>query len=345
MGRIAGRQQIHPGVCGNGPVVVLAGTVDPGKGLFMEQAHKIVAGGNLPHDLHGELVVVRGDVCGGVDRGQLMLGRSHLIVLGLRQNSQLPELLIQVVHVGLDPRLDGSKVVIVQLLALGRPGSKQGPARKDQVRTLLKGLLVHQKVFLLRADGGGDPLHIRLSKELQDPESLPVDGFHGPEQRCFLVQRFTAIGTEGGGDAKGLSLDKGVAGGVPGGIAPRLEGCPQTAGGEGRGIRLALDQLFPGEFHNDPSVRGRGDETVMLLGRGAGQRLEPVGKVGGPLFDGPIPHGGSHGIGHIRVQGRAASNGLFERIVNLAGQSAPHDLIVEYHTSKDLRYAHFVHPF
>ena len=36
--RITGRQQIHTGICGDGPVVVLTGTVDTGKGLLMEQA-------------------------------------------------------------------------------------------------------------------------------------------------------------------------------------------------------------------------------------------------------------------------------------------------------------------
>ena len=43
----------------------------------------------------------------------------------------------------------------------------------------------------------------------------------------------SAVGAEYGGDAQGLILDKGVAGGVPGGIAPGLEGGPQPAGGEG----------------------------------------------------------------------------------------------------------------
>lgn len=46
------------------------------------------------------------------------------------------------------------------------------------------------------------------------------------------------------GDAQGLILDKGVAGGVPGGIAPGLGGGPQPAGGEAGGVRLAYDQLL-----------------------------------------------------------------------------------------------------
>ena len=62
---------------------MLAGAVDPREGLLVKQAHQAVPGGHLLHDLHGQLVVVGGDVGGGIDGGKLVLGGSHLVVLGL----------------------------------------------------------------------------------------------------------------------------------------------------------------------------------------------------------------------------------------------------------------------
>ena len=64
----------------------------------MKQAHKTVLGGNLLHDLHGQLVVVGCDVCGRVDGCQLMLCGCDLVVLGLCQNTQLPKLIVKLFH-------------------------------------------------------------------------------------------------------------------------------------------------------------------------------------------------------------------------------------------------------
>ena len=64
----------------------------------MQQAHEIVALGNLLHHLHGQLVVVGGNVGGGEDGSQLVLGGSDFIVLGLGQNAQLPQLVVQILH-------------------------------------------------------------------------------------------------------------------------------------------------------------------------------------------------------------------------------------------------------
>ena len=56
--RLAGGEQVHAGVRGQGPVVVLAGAVDAGKGLFVQQAHHAVPGSYGLHELHGQLIVV-----------------------------------------------------------------------------------------------------------------------------------------------------------------------------------------------------------------------------------------------------------------------------------------------
>ena len=59
----AGSKEVDAGVGRHRPVIVLAGTVHTGKGLFVEQAYKTVLCGDLLHYLHCELVMVGGDVC------------------------------------------------------------------------------------------------------------------------------------------------------------------------------------------------------------------------------------------------------------------------------------------
>ena len=94
--RLARLEQVHARVGRDGPVVVLAAAVDAGKGLFVQQADKTVLAGDLLHYLHRQLVVVGGDIGGGEDRRQLVLAGRDLVVLGLGENAELPQLLVQV---------------------------------------------------------------------------------------------------------------------------------------------------------------------------------------------------------------------------------------------------------
>ena len=229
IGRLARREQVHARIRGHGPVVVLAGAVDAGEGLLVQQTHQIVPGSHLLHDLHGELVVVGGQVGGGIDGRQLMLGGGDLVVLGLRQDAQLPELLVQILHVGRHLGLDDAEVVVVHLLALGGLRTEQGASGQTQIQPLVIQSAGNQEVFLLRADGGGHPLDRGIAEQTQDAQGLAVEGLHGAQQGRLLVQGLAAVGAEGRGDAQGLPLDEGIGGGVPGGVAPGLKGGAQAA--------------------------------------------------------------------------------------------------------------------
>ena len=120
----AGLEEVLPRVGGEGPVVVLAGAVYPGEGLFMEEAHQAVAVRHLFHHLHHQLVLVAGGVGVGIDGGHFVLGGGHLVVLGLGGDAQGPQGLVQVLHVGGHPGLDSAEVVVVQLLAPGGLGAE-----------------------------------------------------------------------------------------------------------------------------------------------------------------------------------------------------------------------------
>ena len=336
----AGLEEVLAAVGGQRPVVVLAGAVDAGKGLFVEQAHQAVAVRHFFHHLHGQLVLVAGGVGVGIDGGHLVLGGGHLIVLGLGEHPQSPERLVQVLHVSRHPGLDGAEVVILQLLALGRLGAEEGPAAKTQVLPLVVELLVDEEVLLLGTHLGHHPLGLRVAEEAQDPHRLAGDLVHGPQQRCLFIQRCAGVRAEDGGDAEGSLLDKGKGGGVPGSVAPGLKGGPQAAGGEGGCVRLAPDQFLTGKLHDDLAAAYRRDKAVVLFRGDAGHGLEPVGIVGGALLHSPLLHGLGDLIGGADIQRGAVADALLPGAVRGGREPLLHGLLVKDHTAEQFREFH-----
>ena len=115
---------------------MLSGSVYPGKGLLVKQAGQPVASRYLLHGLHHKLIVIHRGIGHLIDGGKLVLGRRHLIVLGLGGNAQLPELDVQIPHISPHPLTDGSEIVILQLLPFRRGRAKERPSGKDQIRPL-----------------------------------------------------------------------------------------------------------------------------------------------------------------------------------------------------------------
>ena len=95
-----------------------------------------MAASHLFQCLHYNLVVVHCLVHALIYGGQLVLCRRNLVVLCLGRHAQLPKFFIHIVHVGTDPLTDGAKVMVLQLLPLGRHGSKKGAPGVNQVLAL-----------------------------------------------------------------------------------------------------------------------------------------------------------------------------------------------------------------
>ena len=148
-----------------------------------------------------------------------MLGRGDLIVLGLDENPQFPKFPVQVLHKFSHPGLDRTKIVIFQLLSLGRHGSEQRPPAEHQVLSLAEFFRIHQKIFLLRSNRCDDAGRGGIAKQAENPERLFVDHFHGAEQRRLFIQRLPAVRTEDSGNAEGVFFNKSVGRRVPGRIA------------------------------------------------------------------------------------------------------------------------------
>ena len=95
--------------------------------------------------------------------------------------------------------MEGPKVVVVQLLALGRHGAEEGPPAEDQILPLPVEGLVHQEILLFRAHHGGNPVG-RYPEETEDPQGLLAEDLHRPQEGCLLVQRLAAVGVEDRGN-------------------------------------------------------------------------------------------------------------------------------------------------
>ena len=143
--------------------------------------------------------------------------------------------------------------MILHFLALRRMCAEQRAAGENQVQTLGIIFLADEEIFLFCANGGGHALDV-LAKQLQHTAGFPADGIHGAQQRGLLIKNLTRVGAECRGDAQRVVLNESIGGRVPSRVAARLKSGTQTAGGEGRSVRLALGELLAGEFHDDGTI-------------------------------------------------------------------------------------------
>ena len=346
IGGVTGLKKVKAGVGFQRPVVVLAAAVDAFKGLFVQKADKTVAAGDLFHHLHGELIVVGGHVGGYKYGGQLVLGGSHLVMLGLCQHTQIPKLVVQILHELGDLGLYHAEIVVVQLLALGGHGPVQSAASENEILALLKHGLVHKEVFLLGAGGGLDVIHVFVAEQPKYAHCLLVYGLHGAQQGRFAVQSLAAVGAEGCGYAQHAVFYESVGGGVPGGVAPGFKGGPQTAGGEGGSVRLTPYKVGSGKLHNNSAAAHGAYKAVVLFRGDAVERMEPVGEMSGAVFYGPVLHGVGDNIGYLWIQTLAVFDGGQELLIGLAREALTHNVVVKDHGTEDFSCtAHFQNPF
>ena len=259
---------------------------------------------------------------------KLMLAGGNFVVLGLGGDAQLPQLFVQFLHKSGDLGADDAEVVLFQLLTLGRRCAEESAAGEDEVLTGLVVFLLDKEVLLLGADGGGDVINI-LAEQLQDADGLTGQCVHGAQQGGLFVQCLAGVADESSGDAQHVILHESVAGGVPCGVAAGLAGGTQAAGGEGGSIGLAAHQLLTGELHDGGAVAHGAHKAVVLLTGDAGQRLEPVGVVGGTQLHGPALHHAGHNVCHLDIQRCALVQGALQALVSSARQALLHYMFVK----------------
>src|SRR5215510_9278507 len=111
---------------------------------------------------------------------------------------------------------------------------------------------------------------------------------------------------------------------------PRFEGRAHAARREARGIRLAADQFLAAEFRYRAPVGGRSEKGVVLLGRNARQRLEPVSVMGCAVLDGPVLQRASDRVGGREIERLSAGDGGAQGAVDRRRQPGLLHLVVEH---------------
>ncbi len=326
-GGVARLEQVVAGVGPHRPVVVLARAVHARERLLVQQADEAVLAGHALHHLHRQLLVIGADVRVLEDRRDLVLGRRHLVVTRLDRHAQLGQLELGVHHEREHALGDRPEVVVVQLVALGRLGAEQRAPGADQIGALEVVLLVDQEVLLLRPDRGEHARGLLVAEQVQGADRGARERVHRAQQRDLGVERLARPRRERGRDAEQRAVrvleDERRAGGIPGGVAARLERGAHAARRERRGVRLALDQLLAREVGERDAVTGGAEERVVLLGGQAGQRLEDVRVVGGALLERPLLHAEGDRVGERRVERRALLQHELEPLEGLLGQAMP----------------------
>ena len=147
---------------------MLAAAVHACKGLFMQQADKTVPGSQMPHDIHGQHIVIAGIIGIFINRGDLELPRRHLIVACLGGNAQGHKLIFHILHETHYPGGNGAKIVIFHFLPLGRGRANQRASRKKNIGPQGGKIAVHQKIFLFRANHCAHICNLVIAKNAQD---------------------------------------------------------------------------------------------------------------------------------------------------------------------------------
>ena len=316
---IARLQKIESRLRGKRPVVVFTRAVDPLEGLFVQKADKTVALRYFFHDLHRQLVIVHGDI-GGVENGRkLVLGGSHLVVLGLGEDAVRPERFVQIVHIFGNAGLQNAEIMIFKLLSSGRGSAEQRSARQNQIFPLFEHRPVHEEIFLFGSDRRRHLLAVD-AKQFENTFGGAAYRGHRFQKRRFFIQRFARIGNENGGNVERSLFDEGGRGGIPSRIAARRAGGAGAARRKGRRVGLPDDQRFSRQLHDDAVAAARLDKAVVLLRRQIGERLKPMGVMGGAFGKRPVFHGVCHRVGYGHIDGFARVDGLAQGFVNFLGK-------------------------
>ena len=198
---------------------------------------------------------------------------------------------------------------------------------------------VDEEKFLFQPGVGNDGQAGFLAEQPEDAAGLFVEGLIGTQKRGLAVERHARPRQEGRGnaqdDAAAVLHEIGGAGDVPRGIAARLEGASQAAGGEAGAVGFALTQHLAAEFRDHAAVAVGRQEPVVLFGGVAGQGIEDMGEMGRALFDGPVLHGGSHDVRQRRIELHPLFDGLAQGFVDDPRQALLHHLVAEHVAAVD----------
>src|SRR5688572_15739755 len=133
--------------------------------------------GSYPcHNIHQQGVMIHGQVHFFKYRGTLKLAGCYFIVTRTKRNTQLITLIFKVAHKGIYPFRNGTKIMVLQLLAFSGAMAKYSTTTHDQVRAGIEKSFVHYEVLLFPSQGWCYSLYIPVEIVAYINSSL-VKGF------------------------------------------------------------------------------------------------------------------------------------------------------------------------
>ena len=118
--------------------------------------------------------------------------------------------------------------MVFELLVLGTFVTHKSATRHHQVGASCIKRLIHEEVFLLPAEIREDVLNGRV-EVLSNRRTGFVNAVERTEERGLIVERFTCVGNEDGGDTQGVVDDESRRRNIPSRISASLESVADTA--------------------------------------------------------------------------------------------------------------------
>ena len=156
------------------------------------------------------------------DRRQLKLVGGYLVVTGLARNAEFKSLNFKVAHKLLHTFRNGTKVVVVHLLVLGRIMSHQGASCEQQVRTCGIQAFVNQEILLFPTQVSRYAGHIGVKIVTYSRCSL-VYSSKSLFERCFIVKGLTSVTYKDGWNHQRVAYNKHRRSRVPSRITTGFE--------------------------------------------------------------------------------------------------------------------------
>ncbi len=173
------------------PVAVLAGSIDVGERLLVQQRLQSVAKRDAPQNRHHELVVIDAEIRLLEHRRHFELARRDLVVPRDDRHAELVELVLDLGDTRLYAFRDAAEVVILELLTARGRRTDERAARHDEVRAEREVPTVDQEVFLLRSKRRVHAKHVLLAEQLEHLDRLVGESVGAAEQRRHLIERLS----------------------------------------------------------------------------------------------------------------------------------------------------------
>mmetsp|Transcript_55703 Transcript_55703/g.156288 ORF Transcript_55703/g.156288 Transcript_55703/m.156288 type:complete len:597 (-) Transcript_55703:34-1824(-) len=302
-----GVEDLDTGTSGDGPVIVLSGSVDVVEGLFLEKSGKSVLGGGFLNDLHNHDVLVNLSGVGSEERSKLKLVGGDLSMTGLEWNSQAPALVLDFLHAsqGGSGAGERSHVVVAHFLSTGGILAHDGTAGHLKIGASVVLVARDKENFLFQTNVCNDTTGDVQAQLREETACLPVDGSVGSEKRGLFVESSTVVRDKGGGDEDCVASAENGRGSVDSEVSTGLVGSTKSTIGVGRTVGFSLDESLSLEILLDFHVGVEFQHHVLhLTGQtvtdsAGSHRLEPVAVNIRTTINGPIENSVSYSVGMV----------------------------------------------